>query len=394
MKKLVIAFLMVTTMLHWPNMIFHYNSFIVTYIKPIFIVSSIVVFAFLGQKKITAFLGYLAIMLAVCVNYSWVNGLYYNAYFIRTFFFMSMCALFYRHPILIGQYLKIGIFISALLGLQAFILTTLMLGDVSIGYHNVTFIDGGELEFNWLAGFRNDYDYFRVVSYFTETNRLAYFLTPSLFVSYYYAKSSLLFKGAFLVILFGVVSTFSAFSFFSIIVGVSFYMLYAKRKGFQYLLIGPVGAMFIMGIYFLAPEYFATIMDKTGSLVYRLLGIIAKVEMITSNPFGAGEVALAKSLELTPEANSTLTMLYWGVVGGVQSIVLLLILLVLWSLSILKLSRLKDGYLCLLACGMLASVMQQSFYGTYFEYYFLSMMAVVTASARSYRRSLKSGGVA
>lgn len=394
MKKLVIAFLMVTTMLHWPNMIFHYNSFIVTYIKPMFIISSIVVFAFLGQKKITAFLGYLAIMLAVCVNYSWVNGLYYNAYFFRAFFFISMCALFYRHPILIRQYLKIGIFISALLGLQAFILTILMLGEVTIGYDNIVFIDGGEKEFNWLAGFRNDPNYFRVISYFTETNRLAYFLTPSLFVSYYYAKSSLLFKGAFLVILFGVVSTFSVFSFFAIIVGVSFYMVYAKRKGLQYLLIAPVGALFIMGIYFLFPEYLASVTDKTGSTVYRLLGIIAKVEMITSNPFGAGEVALAKSLELTPEANSTLTMLYWGVVGGVQSIVLLLILLVSWSFSILKLSRLKDGYLCLLACGMLASVMQQSFYGTYFEYYFLSMMAVVTASARSYRRSLKSAGFA
>jgi 4-amino-4-deoxy-L-arabinose transferase-like glycosyltransferase len=171
-------------------------------------------------------------------------------------------------------------------------------------------------------------------------------------------------------------------------------MVYAKKKGLKYLLIAPVGAIFIIGIYSLAPEYFAIITDKTGSIVYRLLGIISKVEMITSNPFGAGEVALAKSLELTPEANSTLTMLYWGVVGGVQSIVLLLILLVHWSLSILKLSRVKDGFLCLLACGTLASLMQQSFYGTYFEYYFLSMMAVVTASARSYRRSLKSSGVA
>ena len=390
----MIALLMVSTMLHWPNMIFHYNSFIVTYIKPIFIISSIVVFAFLGQKKITAFSGYLAIMLAVCVNYSWVNGLYYNAYFVRAFYFISMCALFYRYPILIRQYLKIGIFISALLGLQAFILTILMLGEVTIGYDNVVFINGGEREFNWLAGFSNDPNYFRVISYFTESNRLAYFLTPSLFVSYYYAKSSLLFKGAFLVILFGVVSTFSAFSFFSIIVGVSFYSLYAKRKGLKYLLFAPVGAMFIIGLYFLTLEYLPLIADKTASATYRLLGIISKVEIITSHPFGAGEVALAKSLELTPRANSTLTMLYWGAVGGVQSIGLLLILLVLWSLSILKLSRVKDGFLGLLACGMLASIMQQSFYGTYFEYYFLSMMAVVTASARSYRRPLKSSGVA
>ena len=390
MTKIVVALLMVSTMLHWPNMIFHYNSFIVTFIKPTLIISSIVVFAFLGQKKITAFSGYLVIMLAVCVNYSWVNGLFYNAFFVRTFYFISACALFYRYPILIGQYLKIGIFISALLGLQAFILTVLMLGEVKIGYHNVDFIDGGEREFNWLAGFRNDYGYFRVISYFTETNRLAYFLTPSLFVSYYYAKSSLLFKGAFLVILFGIVSTFSAFTFFAIIVGSSFYMVYAKRKVFQYLLLVPFYAMFISGIYLSAPEYFTHIMDKTGSMTYRVLGIISKVEMINSNPLGAGEVALAKSLELTPEANSTLTMLYWGAVGGLQSIALLLLLLFLWSISILKLSRVKDGFLCLLACGMIASLMQQSFYGTYFEYYFLSMMAVITASYRSYRRSLKS----
>ena len=393
MKKLVIGLLMVSTMLHWPNMILHYNSFIVSYIKPVFIISSIVVFAFVGQKKITAFSGYFAIMLAVCINYSWVNGLYYNAYFFRAFFFISMCALFYRHPILIRQYLKIGIFISALLGLQAFILTMLMLGEVTIGYSNVAFIDGGEREFNLLAGVRNDPNYFRVTSYFTETNRLAYFLTPSLFVSYYYVKRSLLFKAAFLVILFGVVSTFSVFSFFAIIVGVTLYMVYAKRKRTKFVLIAPVVAIFFIGIYSLLPEYFAMITDKSASVKYRIFGIISKLDMISSNPYGSGEVALSKSLEFTPEANSTLTMLYWGVVGGVQSIVLLLILLVLWSRSILKLSRVKDDLLCLLACGMLASLMQQSFYGTYFEYYFLSMMAVVTASARSYIRSLKSAGV-
>lgn len=395
MRKLVVALLMVSTMLHWPNMIFHYNSFIVTYVKQTLIIASIAVFAFLGQKKIIAFSGYLAIMLAVCVNYSWVNEVYFNAYFIRAFYFISACAFFYRYPNLIGQYLKIGIFISALLGLQAFILTILMLGDVTISYHNVVFIDdGAEREFNWFAGFRNDYDYFRVVSYFTETNRLAYFLTPSLFVSYYYAKSSLFFKAAFLFILFGIVSTFSAFSFFAIIVGASFYMVYARRKGLQYLLFVPIYVIFVMGIYFLAPEYFATLMDKTGSLAYRVLGIISKVEMITSNPLGIGEVALAEALELTPEANSTLTMLYWGTVGGLQSIALLLLLLLLWSRSILELSRVKNGFLCLLACGMLASLMQQSFYGTYFEYYFLSMMAALTASDRNYRRSLKSRVVA
>ena len=387
MGKLLIALLMVSTMLHWPNVIFHYNSFIVSYIKPVFIISSIIIFGFLGQKKIGAFLGYLAIMMVVCVNYSLVNGLYYNAYFIRAFYFISMCALFYRYPILISDYVKIGIFISALLGIQAFILTILMLGGVTIGYQNAVFIGGsGERAFNWLAGFRNDPNYFRVASYFTETNRFAYFLTPSLFISFYYAKSSLLFKWAFVAILFGVVSTFSVFSFFAIIVGVSLYMVYAKRKGLKYLLIAPVCAIFFIGIYSLAPEYF----DRTGSADYRLRGIIFKIDMITSNPFGAGEVALAESLEMTHRTNSTLTLLYWGSVAGVQSIGLLLILLVLWSISILKLSRVKDGFLCLLACGMLANLMQQSFFGTYFEYYFLSMMAVVTASARRYQRSLKS----
>lgn len=384
---------MVSTMFHWPNMIFHYNSFIINYIKPIFIISSIVVFAFLGQRKIMGFSGYLAIMLAISMNYSLVNGLYYNAYFLRTFYFIFVCALFYRYPILIRQYLKIGIFISTLLGLQAFILTILMLGEVNISYENVAFIGGNEVEFNWLAGVRNDPNYFRVISYFTETNRLAYFLTPSLFVSYYFARNSLIFKGAFLIILFGIISTFSAFSFFAIIVGVSFYMVYCKRKGLQYLFLIPLFFTFIAGIYFLAPEYFSLIMNKTYSLNYRLLGIIYKVEMITNHPLGYGEVALAKELELTPEANSTLTMLYWGVVGGVQSIALLLVLLVLWGVNILKISRVKDGFLCLLGCGMLASLMQQSFYGTYFEYYFLSMMAIVIASARSYRRSLNSSGV-
>lgn len=390
MKKLVVALLMVTTMLHWPNMILHYNGFVVTYVKPLFIISSTVVFGFLGQKKITAFAVYLLIMLAVCVNYSWVNGLYYNAYFIRTFYFISACALFYRYPGLVGQYLKIGICISAILGLQAFVLTVLMLAEINIEYHNVAFIDGGgERDFNWFSGFRNDVNYFRVTSYFTETNRLAYFLTPSLFVSYYYAKRSLFFKAAFLAILFGVVSTFSVFSFFAIIVAATFYMVFVKGRALRYLLIAPVCTLFVVGVYFLAPDYFNFMLDKTGSLTYRILGVLSKTEMIVSNPLGAGEVVLAKSVELTPEANSTLTLLYWGVVGGLQAIALMLLLVWLWTSCILRLLRIDNGYLSLLACGMLASLLQQSFYGTYFEYYFLSMMATLTASDIRVRRSSK-----
>lgn len=386
MTKLWIILVMVSTMLQWPNMILHYNSFIFTYVKSFLIFSSIVVFAFLGQKKITAFSLYLAIMLAISVNYSWVNELYYNAYFIRSFYFISACALFFRYPILIRQYLKIGVFISALLGLQAFVLTLLMIGEVNITYNSIAFINaGGERDFNWLAGFRNDPLYFRVTSYFTESNRLAYFLTPSLFVSYFYAKNSQFFKLCFLAIIFGVLITFSAFSFFSIIAGVTFYMVYAKRKGFQYLfMIAPIGAMLIIGVYYLSPEFFSTIMDKTGSVTYRSLGIMMKLEMIASNPFGFGEAALVKSLEMTPEANSTLTILHWGVVGGVQSIAFLALLIAFWCYNILKLSRVNDRFLVLVACGMLASLMQQSFYGTYFEYYFLSLMAILTASARIY----------
>lgn len=390
MRILGITLVMVSTMLQWPNMILHRNIFIFTYLKPLLIIVSIAVFAFLGQKKVSVFLGYLAIMLAISINYSWVNGLYYNAFFIRTIYFVAACALFYRYPILIGWYLKIGIFMSALLGLQAFVLTLLMIGEVKIDYQSVAFINaGGEREFNWLAGFRNDPLYFRVTSYFTESNKLAYFLTPSLFVSYYYAKNSPIFKVAFLAILFGVASTFSIFSFFAIIFGATFFSVSVQRRALKYLLFAPIGAVLIYGIYLQAPEYFAFVLDKTGSISYRIQGIMSKIELITSKPFGAGEVALADSVEDNPRANSTLTMLHWGVVGGVQSIVFLTLLVAFWCRNILKLSRVKEGFSAILACGALSSLLQQSFYGTYFEYYFLSVMALLTASARIYTRPPK-----
>ena len=80
-------------------------------------------------------------------------------------------------------------------------------------------------------------------------------------------------------------------------------------------------------------------------------------------------------------------MLYWGVVAGLQSVFLLIILIVMWIYNLINVSKLNNNFLALLSCGMIANLMQQSFYGTYFEYYFLSMMAVVIVSLKIHKKS-------
>lgn len=380
---------MIITMLQWPNMIFHYSNFTASILKPFFLISSIGLFTYLGFRYLAVFSSYFFIMLGVCISYSVANEVVYNAFFLRVLYFISICAAFYRYPMLMRQYIKIGLFLSTLLGIQAIILTFLYISDVNINFNTVNFIDGGEKQFNVFAGFENDYNYFRPISYFTETNRLAYFLTPSLFISYYYfnTRKNIFFKIMFLIISFGVIITFSAFSFFAILLSVSFYMVVVKQMSLKYFLALPIFALLIVFIYSFNPEFFSLYIDKSGSISYRVLGIISKYEMIIANPYGAGELALAKELEVNPQANSTITLLYWGVVAGLQSVFLLIILILMWVYNLINVSKLNNNFLALLSCGMIANLMQQSFYGTYFEYYFLSMMAVVVVSLKIYKKS-------
>ena len=322
MKKVLICLIMATTMLHWPNMIFHYSSFTAMYLKNALVLISIAVFAFLGYRKLRNFTAYFAIMFTVSIIYCVINGFYIHSYMIRAIFFVSICATFYRYPTLMITYIKIGLIISALLGLQAFVLSIFALLNLPIGYDIVNFIGSDpSSKFNFLAGFSNDYGYFRTRSYFTETNRLAYFLTPALFISYYYAKTSLLAKSGFGIILFGILSTFSVFSFFAIGVGVFTYMIYGNTKAWKFILMATICVLIGMTIYSLNAEYFDFMFDKTGSASNRITGILAKIEMVRSNVFGYSEVDLAKNGDA---GLSTLTLLQWAIIGGLQVVLSLI----------------------------------------------------------------------
>jgi hypothetical protein len=397
--RYLIYVVMASIMLHWPNMLYGYSTFTAVYLKNFLLLLSVGVFGVLGFRKVGNFAGSFFVMAAVAVIYCYINGLLFHSYVLRTIFFVLLCASFYQYPRLMDQFIKTGLLLSAYLGLQALILIILMLFDVTLPYDSINFVEsGGSRDFNILAGFSNDKSYFRTISYFTETNRLAYFLTPSLFLSYYYSKDIFLYKIVFYLIVVAILSTFSVFSFFSIACGVLVYILYTRNSGKTAMLVFPFLVIIGYIIYSLNTEFLSWMFDKSGSSTSRILGILTKIQMVYDRPYGYDEATVSKmfdSKEATQTlGNSTLTLLNWSVIGGMQSAVLLGGLLLMWFVELKKLLKTNNKFLALLACGMIANLLQQSFYGSYFEYYFLGMMAIVTTYSKLLRRVavLPSGG--
>ena len=363
-------------MLHWPNLLLHFSEATVSFIKNPILVFSIVVLYKYGYKYIINYSYIILLLSFIAINYCYINGYWFHSYLFKVIYFALFCGTIYSNPKLIDKYFNILIIISTILGVQAFVYTLFWILKIEPQFIKHYFIDGGEVYFNFLFGVKADFNYFRINSFFTESNRFFYFLTPGLFIAHYnWRYVDKRFKYPFVIILVASVFTFSLFGLLSSTIGVLM-IIFRKLSLKSVLALGFLSG-FIYLLIFSYHEFFTFMFDKTGSISDRTLGMESKLRLLAINPFGWPERRLVSISEAIAYGNSTLTLLNWAIIGGVQSVIVFFLTIGVWLISAAKLYRRIDIYYRYLGVVFFVVILQQSFYGTYFEYNFLSLMAIL-----------------
>lgn len=377
-------------LLQWPNMILHYSNFTVEFIKTPSLMLTIFLLGISGYKYIYPFRITIVFLSLVAINYVILNNIIFHSYILKSVTYAVICGAIFRVPQLIKRYLKVYMFIVGLLGLQGILLIILWAMNYHLSYEYIEFVDSNSYRyFNALMGFENSYYYFRITSYFTETNRLAYFLTPSLFIVHYYRISTgkAIYKILFYTTLITIIFTFSVFGYFAIILGVFLYYIFHRGIKVKTIMLYSGLLLLLLIFYTLSSEFFDFMFNKAGSYQDRYTGILSKLSTIKSHPYGVPERTVSYLASAKYYGNSTLTLLNWTLIGGIQSAVLLFVILAIWMKNIYSLLKSKNQFLVLIGCASFSLLMEQSFYGTYYEYYFMSWMVILSVIQYMFKRN-------
>ena len=362
-------------------MILHYSSYTVEFIKTPSLMLTIILLGISGYKYAYLFRNSIIILFLIAVNYIIINDIYFHSYILKSILYAFICGAVFKMPKLVFRFMHVNMIVGGVLATQALILIIFWAIDYQLSYDSVIFIDSNSHRyFNFMFGFGNDYNYFRLTSYFTESNRFAYFLTPALFVSFYFMQTTqkYIYKYVFSVIAVSIAFTFSVFGFFSILSGVFLYYIYYRNISIKTIIYYGVVLVTLVTIYNIFSDYYDFMFNKSGSYLDRYTGILSKISTVKSHPWGLPEKTISYVTTAKYYGNSTLTILNWAVSGGLQSAALLILLLFSWIKSIHSLLTSKNHFMIIIGCATFALLLEQSFYGTYYEYYFLSVMAIVT----------------
>jgi len=323
------------------------------------------------------------ILLLIGINYTIINSLFIHSYVIKAIFFIFVSAVLLKNSKIIYSINKFALYFCTFLSLQALLVYLIQNFSFQLHYENWEIIKANRVvEFNLFYGVKMFEDYFRATSYFTESNRFGYFLTPSLFISIYYAKRNIMYLFSTVVIMLAIIITFSVATLTSVCLGLLIY--FRKNRKIHKILILSIFLMpFIYLIISNNIDFFSFMYDKTASYKWRIFGIINTIFVFIHHPFGVPEDTLVTVSGLIEGGNSTLSLLYWLQYGGIQTLLILIPLLFFWFKSIVRLVKSENTYLFLFGIGGLCFFLQQSFYGTYYEYYFLIIMAMISVFSYS-----------
>ena len=99
--------------------------------------------------------------------------------------------------------------VSMVLSIIAILTIVLTLYGFNIDYKMVELVGTRPLNVNLFFGIENDINQYRSNSFFTETNKFGYFLSPALMVMFFLRKKRVIYYVFFCILLLTVVSTFS-----------------------------------------------------------------------------------------------------------------------------------------------------------------------------------------
>lgn len=362
-------------------MILHVNYFTYMFLKNPLIILTLLFSILYAYRYIKPFIFMGIILLLIGINYTIINSLFIHSYVFKAIFFTFICAVLLKNSNIIFSINKFALYFCTFLSVQALFVYLVQIAGFQLNYENWEIIKANRtVEFNILYGVKMFEGYFRATSYFTESNRFGYFLTPSLFISIYYTKRNIMYLFSTVVIAMAIFTTFSVASLISVCLGLLIY--FGRNRNLHKILILSIFLTpFIYLIFSSNIDFFTFMFDKSASLEDRILGMINKGFVFINNPFGVPEGTLVPMVGLLEGGNSTNALFYWAQYGGVQAIILLIPLLLLWFKSIVQLINSKNEYLLLIGIGGFCFFLQQSFFGSYFEYYFMILMAIMSVLA-------------
>jgi len=370
-------------------MILHVNYFTYMFLKNPLIILTLLFSILYAYRYIKPFIFMGIILLLIGINYTIINSLFIHSYVLKAIFFTFICAVFLKDSKIIYSINKFALYFCTFLSVQALLVYLVQIAGFQLNYENWEIIKANRsVEFNILYGVKMFEGYFRATSYFTESNRFGYFLTPSLFISLYYAKRNIMYLFSTVVIALAIFITFSVASLISVCLGLLIYFR-NNRNILKKLILSVFLTPFIYLIFSSNIDFFTFMFDKSGSYKLRIVGIINRVFVIIDHPFGIPEGPLVPMAGLLEGGNSTIALLFWAQYGGIQTVLLFIPLIFLWFKSIVRLVKPDDEYLLLVGIGGLCFFLQQSFYGTYYEYYFLIIMAMISALSYSIKINKK-----
>lgn len=389
-KKTVLYYFFVVPLimgylLLFPNLIFQYSEYTKYFMKLPVIAGVLMFSALFGARYIGKHLFLLLLILLFSLNYSLVFGVWVHGYLLQGVLLVLLTALFYRYPFLIGTAIKAGIFISVIFSIQTVIVFVAWYIGYKIPVETVNFEGyGTPTDINlWLGNhgyLRVDWYGFRAQGYFSEANRLAYFLTPSFIFSVYMQMYSRWYKLASPLIAFAIIVTFSVMAFFAL--GICFYFYRYNTFGKKLKVIMGILFLGFPTLYFLYsmnPDMADHILNRSGSLGTRLLSITLAFTYALSHPLGAGNEWMQEGMIWSVAAGGSIPIFSWLFFTGIPGLSIILMLIAIYAYYLQYLIRYGNRFERTAGYVGMAFLLEQSFYGTYFEFYFVALMAIALA---------------
>jgi len=285
-------------------------------------------------------------------------------------------------------FLRAGIILSVIFSIQTVLMFYFWSIDYRVPVEHIVF--QGENQVRTLNiylgnnGYLKSMDYgFRANSYFTEANRFGYFLTPSFFITYSLRKQRI-YRYSFILITIAVILTFSFMSFIAIFVSLFLFACRSTRNIKAILFFA-----LVLGTTIFVYSQFndvAILTDKVGSITTRLLGIMEALEIFQQNPYG---VSSAYQIATETAGAAIPALFVWLKSSGIQGILLLVVLLTIYLKETFYIFVNGNKYSSAIACGYFSFFLEQSFYGDYFEFYFVALTAVVLATSHLIKKRKK-----
>lgn len=382
---LITLYISITIFCLWPNKIAYYDNFFLSDLRS-FLLLLIFILAFIYAPPIKINYEVIKVffpMLLIAVFYSYINK-EFSALIPRAILFLLLANFFIKYSFSINFAWRIYLSFCFILSIILIIKLLLNLSGSQIVYHIATssYDASKYFEVNFIFGSPTNIKYYRESWHFTEANKLGYFLIPAVVWLFYNLRTKNTYLIMFITTSFILVLTFSLFTFIALFsIFIFNILLNGERVIPQLIKIAPKIFLLIIPILIIKAndiEQFYRLLDKSTSFNDRYTGIISSIAHFKENIFGTA-VSDYYSANNLIEGNSTNAFVWWAKFGGIQSLIFLFYFLIKIYRQILFLHKNANIADKSISLGILAFILVQTFYGNYYEYFFIFLISILSA---------------